>query len=125
MRARIAVHQARRNADWLTVEAPTALAHAITENPTRPVLVDCMTLWLTNLMLCGRDIAAASKELDIVLDRRRAPIILVSNEVGLGLVPETQLGRAFRDAAGALNQRLACKSDRVVFMVAGLPINVK
>jgi adenosylcobinamide kinase/adenosylcobinamide-phosphate guanylyltransferase len=82
-------------------------------------------LWLTNLMLGGHDIAAATSGLEAALERRQAPVVLVSNEVGLGLVPETPLGRAFRDEAGRLNQRVAALADRVLFMVAGLPLTVK
>jgi adenosyl cobinamide kinase/adenosyl cobinamide phosphate guanylyltransferase len=125
MRARIAEHRARRGAGWRTIEAPIDLAGALAEATARPVLVDCLTLWLTNLMLGGQDIAAAVAALEAALKRRAAPAILVSNEVGLGIVPETPLGRAFRDQAGWLNQRMAALAGSVVFMVAGLPLTVK
>jgi adenosyl cobinamide kinase/adenosyl cobinamide phosphate guanylyltransferase len=125
MRARIAEHQARREMGWRTVEAPVDLPDALVRHRDLPVLVDCLTLWLTNLMLGNHDIAAATAALEAALDRREAPIVLVSNEVGLGLVPETPLGRAFRDEAGRLNQRVAALADRVLFMLAGLPLTVK
>jgi adenosylcobinamide kinase / adenosylcobinamide-phosphate guanylyltransferase len=125
MRARIAQHQARRQAGWHVIEAPIDLAGALDQAAEHPVLVDCLTLWLTNLMLGGHDIAGATADLSAALDRREAPTILVSNEVGLGIVPDTPLGRAFRDEAGLLNQRIAARADRVLFMVSGLPLIVK
>jgi adenosyl cobinamide kinase/adenosyl cobinamide phosphate guanylyltransferase len=87
--------------------------------------VDCLTLWLTNLMLGGHDVEAATSALEAALATRSATTVLVANEVGLGLVPETPLGRAFRDAAGLLNQRIAARAQHVRFLVAGLPLNVK
>jgi adenosyl cobinamide kinase/adenosyl cobinamide phosphate guanylyltransferase len=125
MRDRIAEHQARREAGWRTVEAPLDLADALARHGSLPVLVDCLTLWLTNLMLGGHDIPAATSGLLAALDGRPTPAVLVSNEVGLSLVPETPLGRAFRDEAGRLNQRVAAQAGRVLFMVAGLPLTVK
>ena len=125
MRARIAQHQARRQLGWHTIEAPIELADALDQAGARPVLVDCLTLWLTNLMLANQDIAGATAVLEAALNRREAPTILVSNEVGLGIVPDTPLGRAFRDQAGLLNQRIAARADRVQFMVAGLPLTLK
>lgn len=126
MRARIAEHRARRSADWLTVDAPFALPEAIrAASPGQPVLVDCLTLWLTNLMLAERDIAIATGELTAACTAASGPVVLVSNEVGLGIVPENALARRFRDEAGRLHQRLAAQADRVVFMVAGLPMQVK
>ena len=125
MRIRIAEHQARRNKDWRTIEAPVDLAGALAGEPARPVLVDCLTLWLTNLMLDGHDIDAATSALEGALGSRHGPTVLVSNEVGLGIVPETPLGRAFRDEAGRLNQRLAAQAGRVLFMIAGLPMTLK
>jgi adenosyl cobinamide kinase/adenosyl cobinamide phosphate guanylyltransferase len=125
MRIRIAEHQARRNGGWRTIEAPTDLADAIVREAARPVLVDCLTLWLTNLMLGSHDIPAATSALEAALDRRRQPTVLVSNEVGLGIVPQTPLGRSFRDEAGRLNQRMAARADRVLFMIAGLPVTLK
>lgn len=125
MRKRIAEHRARRRDGWQTIEAPIDIAGALAEDAARPAMVDCLTLWLTNLMLGGHDIAGATSALESALDRRDAPTVLVSNEVGLGIVPGTPLGRAFRDAAGLLNQRIAARADHVLFMVAGLPLTVK
>jgi len=125
MAARIAEHRARRGDGWQTIEAPIDLAGALDAAGARPVLVDCLTLWLSNLMLAGHDITAASRTLEAALRRRQTPSILVSNEVGLGIVPETPLGRAFRDNAGRLHQQIASYADRVLFMVAGLPMTVK
>ena len=125
MDERIAEHRRRRGHGWRTIEAPIALAAALAEASETPVLVDCLTLWLTNLMLGDHDLVDATAALEDALARRTAPTILVSNEVGLGLVPETPLGRAFRDEAGRLNQRIAAKASRVLFMVAGLPMTVK
>jgi adenosyl cobinamide kinase/adenosyl cobinamide phosphate guanylyltransferase len=125
MRVRAAEHQARRKDGWRTIEAPIYLAEAIAEAVARPVLVDCLTLWLTNLMLGGQNIEAATLALENVLVRRQGPTVLVSNEVGLGIVPQTPLGRSFRDEAGRLNQRIATCASRVLFMVAGLPLTLK
>jgi adenosyl cobinamide kinase/adenosyl cobinamide phosphate guanylyltransferase len=125
MRARIAAHRARRGEGWRTVEAPLEMPDAVLLAPGRPLLVDCLTLWLTNLLLAGRDLAEAADALDDALDWRDSPSVLVASEVGLGIVPETPLGRRFRDEAGLLHQRLAARADRVVLMVAGLPMSVK
>ena len=126
MRARIAEHRARRSPDWRTVDAPMALPEALRAVPPgQPVLVDCLTLWLTNLILAERDIAIATGELMAACREAQGPIVLVSNEVGLGIVPDNALARRFRDEAGRLHQRLASQAERVVFMVAGLPMQVK
>jgi adenosylcobinamide kinase/adenosylcobinamide-phosphate guanylyltransferase len=125
MRARIAGHQASRSPCWQTIEAPVDLHTPLIKHAGRPVLVDCLTLWLTNLMLADHDVAAATASLHMALAGREAPTVLVSNEVGLGIVPETPLGRAFRDAAGRLHQRLATQAGHVILMVAGLPLTVK
>jgi adenosyl cobinamide kinase/adenosyl cobinamide phosphate guanylyltransferase len=125
MRERIGEHRHRRSGDWRTVEAPIDLAGALLRSGDRPVLVDCLTLWLTNLMLAEHDLAAAVSALETALDQRTAPTFLVSNEVGMGIVPETPLGRRFRDEAGRLNQRMAAKAGQVVMMVAGIPLTVK
>ena len=125
MRARIAGHRARRAEGWETLEVPLDLAGALVRAREQPVLVDCLTLWLTNLLLGGHDIAAATAALDAALDARQAPTVLVANEVGLGIVPDNALARAFRDAAGRLNQDIAAHADTVLFMVAGLPMRVK
>jgi adenosylcobinamide kinase/adenosylcobinamide-phosphate guanylyltransferase len=126
MRARIAEHRARRGADWRTVEAPTDLAGALAGiRDGGAVLVDCLTLWLSNLMLAGADVEAESARLEAVLTGIAAPVVLVSNEVGFGIVPDNALARRFRDAQGRLNQRMAARAARVVLMVAGLPLVVK
>jgi adenosylcobinamide kinase/adenosylcobinamide-phosphate guanylyltransferase len=126
MRARIAEHRARRGADWRTVEAPRDLAEALQQNSAGgAVLVDCLTLWLSNLMLADADIAAESARLEAVLASLAGPLVIVSNEVGFGIVPDNALARRFRDAQGRLNQRIAARADRVVLMVAGLPLVVK
>lgn len=125
MRARIAAHRARRAAGWVSVEEPIDLSRALADAGARPVLVDCLTLWLTNLMLGGHDIVPATAALDAALNRRSATTVLISNEVGLGIVPDNALARAFRDEAGRLNQHLAQRADTVLFLVAGLPMRVK
>ena len=121
MAARVAEHQARRAAGWRTVEAPLDLAAALAV--PEPVLVDCLTLWVSNLMLAERE--PDWPGLCAALDGRRAPTVIVSNEVGLGIVPDNAMARAFRDLAGRLNQQVAARADRVIFMVAGLPMVVK
>jgi adenosylcobinamide kinase/adenosylcobinamide-phosphate guanylyltransferase len=91
----------------------------------RPILVDCLTLWLSNLMAAGRDVDNETRLLADRLNALPGPVVLVSNEVGLGIVPATLLGRAFRDHAGRLNQQIAAAADRVVFVAAGLPLTLK
>jgi adenosylcobinamide kinase/adenosylcobinamide-phosphate guanylyltransferase len=125
MAERIATHRARRGADWRTVDAPRDLAGALASASAGAVLVDCLTLWLSNLMLADADIAAETARLEEALTRAVVPVVLVSNEVGLGIVPENALARRFRDAQGRLNQQIAARADRVVMMVAGLPLVVK
>ena len=125
MRARIAEHRARRPAGWMTVDAPIDLALALAGAGDSPVLVDCLTLWLTNLILGEHDVEAESEALLDVLAARTALTVVVSNEVGLGIVPDNALARRFRDAAGVLHQRVAAVADHVVLMVSGLPLRVK
>lgn len=127
MAARIAAHRARRGAFWHTVEAPLALAGTIAAEaaPERPLLIDCLTLWLSNVMLVERPVEAEIAALHAALRDADGPVVLVANEVGMGLVPETPLGRRFRDAAGWLNQEMAALADRVVFVAAGLPLVLK
>ncbi len=127
MAARIAVHRARRGRFWHTVEAPFAVAGVIAAEatPARPLLIDCLTLWLSNLMLAEAALDAEFVTLRMALRDAAGPIVLVANEVGLGLVPETPLGRRFRDAAGILNREIAALADRVVFVAAGLPLVLK
>jgi adenosylcobinamide kinase/adenosylcobinamide-phosphate guanylyltransferase len=125
MAERIALHRARRGEGWSTVDAPLELAQALRAVPDgRPVLVDCLTLWFSNHMLAEHDLDALSVELESALSAPRGPWFVVSNEVGLGIVPDSALGRRFRDAQGRLNQRIAALADRVFFMVAGLPMQV-
>jgi adenosylcobinamide kinase / adenosylcobinamide-phosphate guanylyltransferase len=125
MRARIADHRRRRGEGWRTMEAPLDIASAITEAGEDAILLDCLTLWLANLMSGGRDIPEATEGLAKALAGARAPVVLVSNEVGLGIVPDNPLARAFRDHAGRLNQTMAALADRVFFLAAGLPITLK
>jgi len=132
MMARIAAHRARRHevargSFWRTVEAPLALPAAIAAEaaPDRPLLIDCLTLWLSNLLLAEKCIEAEKAALSAALREAAGPVVLVANEVGLGLVPETPLGRRFRDEAGRLNQEIAGLADRVVFIAAGLPLLLK
>ncbi len=126
MTSRIAMHRARRGEDWRTVEAPHDLATALTQaGDDAPVLVDCLTLWLSNRMLAEADVETETEQLESALDGRRAPAILVSNEVGFGIVPDNALARRFRDLQGRLNQRIAARADRVILMVAGLPLVMK
>jgi adenosylcobinamide kinase/adenosylcobinamide-phosphate guanylyltransferase len=126
MTARIAEHRARRGADWRAVEAPRDLAGALAKYAAgSAVLVDCLTLWLSNLMLADADIEEETARLETALTNAAAPVVLVSNEVGSGIVPDNALARRFRDAQGRLNQRIAARADRVVLMVAGLPLVVK
>lgn len=126
MRDRIKQHRDRRAAGWVTREEPLALAELLPNLPENaPVLVDCLTLWLTNHLLAEHDLAAEIAALDAALGLRRGPVWLVSNEVGLGIVPDNALARRFRDEAGLLNQRMAARADCVTFVAAGLPLHLK
>jgi len=126
MAERIAAHRARRDAGWQTVEAPHDLADALAAAPADgAVLVDCLTLWLANLLEGPFDIDAQTARLQEALGARTGPTVLVSNEVGLGIVPDNALARRFRDLQGTLNQKLAAQAQRVVMMVAGVPVTVK
>ena len=125
MHDRIARHQADRDASWTTVEAPTDLPEAIRAHADAPViLVDCLTLWLSNLLLADADLDAASDAVAAAIATSPAPLLLVSNEVGFGIVPDNALARRFRDAAGRLNQRLAAACDAVDLVVAGIPLRI-
>jgi adenosylcobinamide kinase/adenosylcobinamide-phosphate guanylyltransferase len=124
MRKRIAHHQRRRGDGWQTAEVPLDLAPLV-EAETRPILVDCLTLWLTNIVLAGRNVEAETARLIAAAQTSRAPVVFVSNEVGLGIVPGNALAREFRDHAGRLNQAVAVIASKVVFMAAGLPMVLK
>lgn len=123
MAAKIARHRARRGEAWTTVEEPLAIADALDRNtdPSRPVLVDCLTLWLTNLILADRLIEDETRRFAQTLADLAGPVVLVTNEVGGGIVPENALARRFRDEAGRLNQAAAAAADRVYLVTAGLP----
>jgi len=125
MTARIAVHRARRGQEWTTFAAPLDLVGVLGQARGQPRLVDCLTLWLTNLMLGGHDINAATEALIVALTQADDPTVLVTNEVGMGIVPENALARAFRDAQGILNQRIAAMADEVILAVAGIAMKVK
>ncbi len=127
MRARIARHRDDRGTDWITHEEPVDLVGtlAAVDAAGRVVLVDCLTLWLTNLMMLDADIPASSAGLLERLAASQATVILVSNEVGLGIVPENRMAREFRDHAGRLHQRIAAVADEVFFVAAGLPLRMK
>jgi adenosylcobinamide kinase/adenosylcobinamide-phosphate guanylyltransferase len=124
MAERIRRHRDERGSAWATREAPIELPAAIRAE-TGALLVDCLTLWLSNLMAQNRDIESAAEQLCGAIRRPGGPVVLVSNEVGLGIVPDNALARAFRDHAGRLNQRVAAIADRVLFVAAGLPLALK
>ena len=125
MRERIGHHQASRADGWLTEEEPLNIAACFNKYADKPVLLDCLTLWLTNLILDGCDTALATRQLIESLKNRKAPAVLVGNEVGLGIVPENKLARRFRDEAGLLHQQLALHVGKVLFVAAGLPLTLK
>jgi adenosylcobinamide kinase / adenosylcobinamide-phosphate guanylyltransferase len=125
MAERIAAHQARRGAGWRTLETPRDIVGALTAHGTTPLLVDCLTLWLANALLASADVDAEIERLEAALEQGSAPLVLVANEVGFGIVPDNALGRRFRDLQGLLNQRIAARADRVVLVVAGLPLTIK
>ena len=127
MAQRIAAHRARRGPAWRTVEEPLDLVGVLQREgaPGRIVLVDCLTLWLSNLMVAGRDVAAESARLIEALPGLAGPVLLVSNEVGQGVVPDNVMARQFVDHAGLLHQGIAEQADAVVFMTAGLPHRLK
>jgi adenosylcobinamide kinase/adenosylcobinamide-phosphate guanylyltransferase len=126
MRERIAKHRARRGQDWVEHETPLELVGALTATDGGGArLVDCLTIWLSNLMHDGRDWASEAARLSEALKAQRSPVVLVTNEVGSGIVPDNALAREFRDAAGLLNQMIAHAADEVELVVAGLPMRVK
>jgi adenosylcobinamide kinase/adenosylcobinamide-phosphate guanylyltransferase len=127
MRERIALHRLERDHFWQTVDAPLELSRAIQAQtgPDKAVLVDCLTLWLSNIVLAERNPSHEVDQLIGAVREAQGPLILVSNEVGQGIVPSTPLGRSFRDEQGRLNQRIAEACDAVVFVAAGCPILLK
>jgi adenosylcobinamide kinase / adenosylcobinamide-phosphate guanylyltransferase len=126
MSERIARHRARRGPEWIGREEPLELARALDETDGGGArLVDCLTLWLSNLIHAERDFAEETSLLTETLRRQQSPIVLVTNEVGLGIVPDNALARRFRDAAGMMNQMIAAVADEVEFVVAGLPMRLK
>jgi adenosyl cobinamide kinase/adenosyl cobinamide phosphate guanylyltransferase len=125
MAARIAAHRARRGAGWTTIEAPLDLAATLAAHARAPILVDCLTLWLSNLMMAAAPIEQEIDRLAQALAAAAAPVVLVANEVGSGIVPDNALARRFRDLQGGLNQRIAAQADQVILVVAGLPLYLK
>lgn len=126
MRERIRLHQARRDARWTTHCEPLDLVAALDATDGRgPRLVDCLTLWLTNLMLGGHDWRGAADGLVAAMARQTSPVVFITNEVGAGIVPDNKLAREFRDAAGLLNQMVGAAADEVYLAVCGLPLKVK
>ena len=126
MEARIAKHRARRGTDWIEREVPLDLVEALAATDGGGArLVDCLTLWLSNLMHAERDWEHEVQKLAAALPRQKSPVILVTNEVGLGIVPDNALARSYRDAAGFMNQAIAAVADEAEFVVAGLPMKLK
>lgn len=131
MQQRVDTHQKERGNDWHTIEEPVRIHDSINRNSQKAdvILVDCLTLWVSNLMLRSADdddaVPAAVQDLEKALEKSRCPVFLVSNEVGLGIVPDNRLARQFRDMAGFVNQRIAAAADRVVMTVAGIEVPIK
>lgn len=126
MEARIAKHRKRRATDWIEREVPLDLLQTLIDTDgDGPRLVDCLTLWLSNMMHAGRDWEHEVTKLAVFLGDQKSPVVFVTNEVGLGIVPDNALARSFRDAAGIMNQIIAAVANEVDFMVAGLPMKLK
>ena len=126
MEKRVAEHQARRGSEWQTLHAPLKLTEALSETDGKgPCLVDCLTIWLNNLIFHNEDTVVATKELIKVLEQRSDPVVLVTNEVGSGIVPENALARRFRDEAGRMNQIISQVADEVYLSVSGIPLQIK
>jgi len=126
METRIARHRARRGTDWIEREVPLELVPALVASDGGGArLVDCLTLWLSNLMHAERNWEREVSELAATLPRLKSSVVFVTNEVGLGIVPDNALARSFRDAAGIMNQMIAAAADEVEFVVAGLPMKLK
>ncbi len=127
MRQRVAKHQQERDPSWRVVEDVPDLGEAIRQAacPNGVVLVDCLTLWAADLLWSGADMEAALDRLIAGITASTGPVVLVSGEVGLGMVPENAMARAYRDAVGLVNQRVAALADRVIWMVAGIPVVIQ
>ena len=130
MKQRVARHRKERSRTWKTVEAPLLLPEAIAENSGRAdvILADCLTLWVSNLLMDGDDsgkIELQIPRLAAAIEKSRCPVVLVSNEVGQGIVPENKLARQFRDLVGFVNQAVAECADQVIWTVAGIPVTIK
>ena len=126
MEKRVAEHQARRGSEWQTLHTPLKLTEALSETDGKgPCLVDCLTIWLNNLIFHNEDTVVATKELIKVLEQRSDPVVLVTNEVGSGIVPENALARRFRDEAGRMNQIISQVADEVYLSVSGIPLQIK
>ncbi|MGB9499722.1 MAG: bifunctional adenosylcobinamide kinase/adenosylcobinamide-phosphate guanylyltransferase [Dissulfuribacterales bacterium] len=130
LQQRVKRHQKERGSSWSTIEVPILLQQAIIENSRKGnvILVDCLTLWLNNLLMeidAQEYIAENIRQLTGALNKAQCPVILVSNEVGTGIVPENRFARLFRDMAGFVNQKVAEHADSVIWMVAGIPVKIK
>ena len=127
MRERIARHQSDRGEGWQTHEEPVELVARLEtlDDPANVILVDCLTLWVANLMMEERVMAEEFARLAAFVPRARAKLVLVSNEVGLGIVPENRMARDFRDHSGRLHQAIAQSAAEVYFIAAGLPLKMK
>ena len=127
MSERIAIHQERRGSDWQTVEEPLALVDAIrtSAHPGHAILVDCLSLWVTNLMMANTNIEKEFADLADMIGGLEIPIVLVSNEVGLGVISDNEMARRFVDLTGTLHQKIATRCDAVYFVAAGLPMKLK
>ena len=130
MDKRVADHKAQRDDSWYTVEEPIDIVRVIEEEQTKAgvILVDCMTLWVTNLFLAEESEAAIFEKVEAFAESAAAlsvPVVTVSNEVGMGIVPDNAMSRAFRDIQGGANQRLAAKAQNVIFTVSGIPMKIK
>lgn len=128
MRIRIEKHKQERSKDWITYEEPLHISQLIKDirDSYNVILIDCLTLWMSNIMHAGYDVGDEVKKLiSIIADNRSASFYIISNEVGLGLVPESPLGREYRDNLGILNQEIARTATDVYFMVSGIPVKIK
>jgi len=130
MHQRVERHKAERDPRWQTIEEPVMIADALTKHQASSdvILVDCLTLWMNNLLMASEDFKMLEnriQQLTQALQHAACTVILVSNEVGSGIVPENRLARLFRDAAGLVNQRVAACADKVIWMVAGIPVVIK